>query len=215
MIIGPSGCGKTTLLKIIDGLIPSDGGQIFLDGKPISQPGPDRGVVFQEFRLFPWRRILENVEYGLEVQGVAKEERREIAKKYIKLVGLSGFEKHYPGELSGGMQQRVGLARALTLNPKILLMDEPFGSLDAQTRERLQDEILNIWSKTKKTIIFVTHGIDEAIYLADRILVLTCAPSQIKEIIKIDLPRPRNKYDVRALPKFSQYRKRLRKDLMS
>ena len=163
VIIGPSGCGKTSLLRIIDGLIPPNGGEVLIDGKPISGPGPDRSIVFQNFRLLPWRKVLGNVEMGLEISGTEKSQRRERAKKVVDLVGLSGFENHYPVELSGGMQQRVGLARALVVNPAILLMDEPFGSVDAQTREQLQTELLKLWSKTRKTVIFVTHDIDETI----------------------------------------------------
>ena len=191
VIIGPSGCGKTSLLRIIDGLIPPNGGEVLIDGKPISGPGPDRSIVFQNFRLLPSRKVLGNVEMGLEISGTEKSQRRELSKKVVDLVGLSGFENHYPVELSGGMQQRVGLARALVVNPAILLMDEPFGSVDAQTREQLQTELLKLWSKTRKTVIFVTHDIDEAIYLGDKIILISSRPGMVHETFTVDLPRPR------------------------
>lgn len=191
VIIGPSGCGKTSLLRIIGGLIPPNGGEVLIDGRPISGPGPDRSIVFQNFRLLPWRKVLGNVEMGLEINGTEKSQRRELSKKVVDLVGLSGFENHYPVELSGGMQQRVGLARALVVNPAILLMDEPFGSVDAQTREQLQTELLKLWSKTRKTVIFVTHDIDEAIYLGDKIIIISSRPGMVQETVTVDLPRPR------------------------
>ena len=179
VIIGPSGCGKTSLLRIIDGLIPPNGGEVLIDGKPISGPGPDRSIVFQNFRLLPWRKVLGNVEMGLEISGTEKSQRRERAKKVVDLVGLSGFENHYPVELSGGMQQRVGLARALVVNPAILLMDEPFGSVDAQTREQLQTELLKLCSKTRKPVIFVTHDIVDSIYLFDKIILISSRPGMV------------------------------------
>ncbi len=191
VIIGPSGCGKTSLLRIIGGLIPPNGGEVLIDGRPISGPGPDRSIVFQNFRLLPWRKVLGNVEMGLEINGTEKSQRRELSKKVVDLVGLSGFENHYPVELSGGMQQRVGLARALVVNPAILLMDEPFGSVDAQTREQLQTELLKLWSKTSKTVIFITHDIDEAIYLGDKIIIISSRPGTVQETVTVDLPRPR------------------------
>lgn len=191
VIIGPSGCGKTSLLRIIGGLIPPNGGEVLIDGRPISGPGPDRSIVFQNFRLLPWRKVLGNVEMGLEINGTEKSQRRELSKKVVDLVGLSGFENHYPVELSGGMQQRVGLARALVVNPAILLMDEPFGSVDAQTREQLQTELLKLWSKTRKTVIFITHDIDEAIYLGDKIIIISSRPGMVQETVTVDLPRPR------------------------
>ena len=191
VIIGPSGCGKTSLLRIIGGLIPPNRGEVLIDGRPISGPGPDRSIVFQNFRLLPWRKVLGNVEMGLEINGTEKSQRRELSKKVVDLVGLSGFENHYPIELSGGMQQRVGLARALVVNPAILLMDEPFGSVDAQTREQLQTELLKLWSKTRKTVIFVTHDIDEAIYLGDKIIIISSRPGMVHETVTVDLPRPR------------------------
>jgi len=191
VIIGPSGCGKTTLLRVIGGLISPDEGEISIDGKPISGPGPDRSIVFQNFRLLPWRKVLGNVEMGLEINGTEKAERERLARQNLELVGLSGFENYYPAELSGGMQQRVGLARALVVNPAILLMDEPFGAVDALTREQLQTELLKLWSKTDKTFIFITHDIDEAIYLADKIIVMSPRPGRIQDIVSVELPRPR------------------------
>jgi NitT/TauT family transport system ATP-binding protein len=201
-IIGPSGCGKTTLLKMIDGLIPCDGGEIIIDGKKVSAPGPDRAVVFQTFALLPWRTVLANVEFSLELRQVPKAERTHIARNYLKRVGLQEFEHHYPHELSGGMQQRAGLARALAVNPLILLMDEPFGSVDAQTRQLLQEELLNLWQRERKTVIFITHSMDEAVYLSDRVVVMTPRPGRVAEILDVPLARPRNPDDVRRDPKF-------------
>ncbi len=190
-LVGASGCGKTTLLKIIDGLIPPSTGEIFLDGRSISKPGLDRGFVFQMDGLFPWRRVVDNVSFGLELQGVNKKETERRAIECIELVGLTGFEKYYPAELSGGMRQRVNLARALVVDPQVLLMDEPFASLDAQTREIMQGELLRIWRTKTKTVLFVTHQIDEAVYLSDRVFVLTTRPGRLRDQIKIDIPRPR------------------------
>jgi NitT/TauT family transport system ATP-binding protein len=201
-IIGPSGCGKTTLLKIIDGLIPHDSGQILINGKRVSAPGPDRAVVFQTFALLPWRTVLANVEFSLELRRVPKEERTSIARDYLKRVGLEDFEQHYPHELSGGMQQRAGLARALAVNPMILLMDEPFGSVDAQTRQLLQEELLELWQREQKTVIFITHSMDEAVYLSDRVVVMTPRPGRVAEILEVPLPRPRIAEDVRRDPNF-------------
>src|SRR5574340_431310 len=172
VIVGPSGCGKTTLLRLIDGLIQPDSGRITIGGKSPSRPGPDKGVVFQSFRLLPWKNVVENIEFPMVIQGLPKQTRIQRAIEHVKLVGLTGFENSYPHELSGGMQQRVGLARALTMNPEILLMDEPFASIDAQTREFMQLELLKIWSQKKSTVIFVTHSLDEAVLLADRIILL-------------------------------------------
>jgi len=192
-IVGPSGCGKTTLLKIIAGLERPTSGVVTLDGKPVSGPGRDRCMVFQEYALFPWRTVLKNITFGLENLGIPKEERLKIAKRYIELVGLQGFEDRYPHELSGGMKQRVGIARALAIEPEVLLMDEPFGSLDAQTRNMLQKELLEIWEKTQKTILFVTHSVDEAVFLADKIVVLSARPAVVKEILEVDLSRMRDR----------------------
>ena len=190
-IVGPSGCGKTTFLSVVDGLIAATSGRILVDGKVVTKPGPDRAVVFQDASLLPWRTVLRNVLYGLECLGVKAREAKERAAHFIEMVGLSGFEHHYPYELSGGMQQRVNLARALVMDPKILLMDEPFASLDAQTREVMQEELLRIWVQANKTVLFVTHQIDEAIYLSDRIVVFSGRPGHVKEIIPVAIERPR------------------------
>jgi len=190
-IVGPSGCGKTTFLSVVDGLIPASAGRILVDGRVVTKPGPDRAVVFQDASLLPWRTVLGNVRYGLECLKVGAREAKERATHFINLVGLSGFEDHYPYELSGGMQQRVNLARALVVDPKILLMDEPFASLDAQTREVMQEELLQIWLKAKKTVLFVTHQIDEAIYLSDRVIVFSGRPARVKQSIPVTLERPR------------------------
>lgn len=192
-IIGPSGCGKTTLLRMIAGLDYPSSGEIILDGNEVKGPSPDRGMVFQEFSLFPWRTVLKNVDFGLEIKGMKEKERREIAEKYIELVGLQGFENCYPYELSGGMKQRVAIARALAPEPAILLMDEPFGSVDAQTRNILQEELLEIWKRTKKTVLFVTHSVDEAVYLADRVAVMSARPGCLVKCLGIDIPRPRKR----------------------
>ena len=204
-IVGPSGCGKTTLLKIIAGLERPTSGVVTLDGKPVSGPGRDRCMVFQEYALFPWRTVLKNITFGLENLGIPKEERLKIAKRYIELVGLQGFEDRYPHELSGGMKQRVGIARALAIEPEVLLMDEPFGSLDAQTRNMLQKELLEIWEKTQKTILFVTHSVDEAVFLADKIVVLSARPAVVKEILEVDLSRMRD----RTSPEFNEVRSKV------
>ncbi len=192
-LLGPSGCGKTTVLRLIAGLEQPTSGEVFEDGKLVTGPGPDRGMVFQEFSLFPWRTVIKNVEFGLEIKGVPRAERRKKAEDYIDLVNLEGFEDAYPHELSGGMKQRVGIARALANEPDVLLMDEPFGSLDAQTRNIMQKELLRIWEKTKITVIFVTHSVDEAVYLADKIVVLTARPGTVKKIMPVNLPRPRDR----------------------
>jgi len=189
--IGPSGCGKTTLLRVIAGLDQPTSGEVLLDGVAIQSPDPERGMVFQEYSLFPWRTIIDNIAFGLEIKGVPKAERHDIAQKYLELVGLGAFRNNYPYELSGGMRQRVAIARALANDPKVLLMDEPFGSIDAQTRNILQGELLKIWQKDRKTVLFITHSIDEAVYLADRVVVLSARPGQIRSIIDIDLDRPR------------------------
>ena len=191
-IVGPSGCGKTTFLNAIDGLIPLTSGLLSLSGRAIHGPGRDRAMVFQQPSLLPWRTVTRNVAYGLEIQHVAKTEAREKAARFVELVGLRGFEESYPLELSGGMQQRVNLARALAVDPEILLLDEPFAALDAQTRETMQGELLRVWNETRKTAVFITHDISEAVYLADRVFVMTARPGRVKETLRIDLPRPRD-----------------------
>jgi NitT/TauT family transport system ATP-binding protein len=192
ILLGPSGCGKSTFLNIIGGFDRQTSGQILLNGEPIKGPGPDRGVVFQEFILYPWRTVLRNVTIGLEVQGVAKERRLKRGNELLALVGLQGFENRYPHVLSGGMKQRVAIARALAPDPEILLMDEPFGALDAQTRMVLMNDLLRIWEEMRKTIIFVTHSTQEALILGDEIVVLTCRPSTICKVVRNDLSRPRD-----------------------
>lgn len=190
-IIGASGCGKSTLLRLIDGLLAPSTGRILMHGEPLTGPGPERGVVFQHSNLLPWRTALRNVELGLESQKVPAAQRRERARTYLDMVGLGGFERAYPSQLSGGMQQRVGLARALAIEPEILLLDEPFGALDAQTRVVLQSELERIWSLQRRTAVLVTHDIEEAIFLADRIMVMSSRPGRVKEMVEVDFPRPR------------------------
>ena len=204
-IVGPSGCGKSTVLRMIAGLEKPTSGEILMEGRRIKGPGAERGLVFQQYTLLPWRNVLDNVAFGLEIRGVPKRERYEIARRFIKMIGLEGFEEAYPYELSGGMQQRVAIARTLANNPKVVLMDEPFGALDTQTRTILQHELLRIWEKEKKTVLFVTHSVDEAVYLSDRVIVMTARPGRIKDTISIDLPRPRK----RDTLEFIEYRKRI------
>jgi NitT/TauT family transport system ATP-binding protein len=192
-IIGPSGCGKTTLLRIIAGLIPYDHGEVAIDGRAVTGPGSERAVVFQNFALMPWADVLTNVAFGLEIRGARPEECRTKAQQLIKLVGLEGFEKRLPKELSGGMQQRVGLARALAVNPRILLMDEPFGALDEQTRRLLQEELLRLWEQERKTVVFITHSMEEAVMLGDRVMLMTPRPGRVKEMIDVPLQRPRSR----------------------
>lgn len=206
VIVGPSGCGKSTLLDLLAGLTKPTGGQILLDNKPIVGPALDRGIVFQQYALFPWLTSLGNIEFGLEAKGVPAKERREIARHFLDLVGLSGFENRHPNELSGGMKQRVAIARSLAYDPDVLLMDEPFAALDAQTRESLQTELLRIWEKSKKTIIFITHGIDEAVYLGQRVAVMSSWPGRIKEIIDIPDELRSSNEDVRSSAEFGQLR---------
>jgi NitT/TauT family transport system ATP-binding protein len=208
-LVGPSGCGKTTLLNAVDGLIPITGGSLTLDGKPISKPGRDRAMVFQQPSLLPWRTVVGNIIYGLELQRtLPKKEARDRALSLTKLVGLIGFEESYPSELSGGMQQRVNLARALAIDPEILLLDEPFAALDAQTRELMQLELLKVWAATRKTMLFVTHDIKEAIYLSDRVIVMTARPGRVKLSVDIDLPRPRE-LSLKRDPRFMNYEDRV------
>ncbi|MDR2404868.1 MAG: ABC transporter ATP-binding protein [Deltaproteobacteria bacterium] len=208
-IVGPSGCGKSTLLDIIAGLTRASAGSILIDGKEVKGPALDRGIVMQGYALFPWRTVSRNVEFGLEIKGIPKTERREISQKFIELVNLTGFENHYPHELSGGMKQRVAIARALAYDPELLLMDEPFAAVDAQIRETLQDELMRIWEKTQKTIIFVTHSIDEAALLANRVVVMSPNPGRIKDVIECDLPRPRTNEEMRLSRDFALIRQRI------
>jgi NitT/TauT family transport system ATP-binding protein len=191
-LLGPSGCGKSTLLKIIAGLIPATSGRITINGKPVNGPGPERAVVFQDYALFPWMTMRDNVEFGLEARKLPVAERREVSKRLLKVVGLSDFAERFPHQLSGGMKQRVSIARALAVDPSLLLMDEPFGALDAQTRQLLQDELLRIWREYRKTVVFVTHSIEEAIYLSDRIVVMTARPGRVKQIVMVSEARPRD-----------------------
>lgn len=206
VIVGPSGCGKSTLLDLLAGLTKPNSGQILLDGKAISGPDLDRGIVFQQYALFPWKTALANVEFGLETKGVGRKERRRIAQQYINLVGLAGFENRYPHELSGGMKQRIAIARSLAYDPEVLLMDEPFAALDAQTRETLQSELLRIWETTKKTIIFITHGIEEAVYLGQRVAVMTSRPGRIKQVIEVPFESRTTEEDLRSNPEFVKIR---------
>ena len=213
-IIGPSGCGKTTLLRIIDGLIEPTSGEVMFDGKPVKSPPAKMGFVFQQFGLLPWRSVIKNVEFGLELRGVEEGRRREIALGHIRIVGLEGFENYYVHEVSGGMQQRVGLARALAIDPEVLLMDEPFASVDEQTREILQRQLLQIVKGTiPKTTLLVTHNVDEAIYLSDEIVLLSARPGVTKEIISVDFPGERWSYDLRSRPEYSYLRNKIWKFL--
>jgi NitT/TauT family transport system ATP-binding protein len=191
-VIGPSGCGKSTLLHMIGGFIPADGGTVEVYGSRVSGPGPDRGMMFQEFALFPWKTVAGNVAWGLETQGFSREKTDETVRKYLEMMGLWDFRHHFPAELSGGMKQRAALARVLAFDPKVLLMDEPFGALDAQTREVMQGELTLLWERTCKTVVFVTHDIEEAVYLGDRVVVLTGRPARVKEEVEVALPRPRD-----------------------
>jgi len=188
-LLGPSGCGKSTLLYLIGGFLPIETGRILLEGQPITGPGPDRGIVFQHFALFPWKTVRTNVLYGLERMSLTRKERERRAQSFIDLVGLTGFEDSYPSQLSGGMKQRAAIARTLAIDPKILLMDEPFGALDAQTRHLMQTELLAIWRRSPKTVIFVTHDVQEAVYLADRVAVMSARPGRIKSIVKIGVDK--------------------------
>jgi NitT/TauT family transport system ATP-binding protein len=188
-LLGPSGCGKSTLLYLIGGFLPVESGAIRIEGAPVTAPGPDRGIVFQHFALFPWKTVKANVRYGLEKLGLAREEQDTRAQQYIDMVGLKGFEESYPSQLSGGMKQRAALARTLAVDPKMLLMDEPFGALDAQTRSLMQSELFTIWQRTPKTVLFVTHDVQEAVRLAQRVVVMSARPGRIKADVRIELDR--------------------------
>lgn len=200
-VVGPSGCGKSTLLNIIGGLETPTEGKVLVDGAEVTGPGPDRGIVFQQYALFPWLTVEKNVQFGLKLQGKSKEEAEELAHKYLKMVDLEGSAKAYPKELSGGMKQRVAIARAYAVNPKVLLMDEPFGALDAQTRTQLQQELLNTWEKEQKTCFFITHDVEEAIILAQRVVIMCARPGRVKEIVDIDIPYPRDQ-ETKMSPRF-------------
>ncbi|MEU8618781.1 ABC transporter ATP-binding protein [Streptomyces sp. NPDC048623] len=206
VVVGPSGCGKSSLLDLLGGLSRPTAGRILLDGSPVTGPGLDRGIVFQQYALLPWRTAQGNVEFGLEAIGIPRRERAARAREFLDLVGLSGFEGRHPHELSGGMRQRVAIARSLAYDPDVLLMDEPFAALDAQTRESLQDELRRIWQATGKTVVFITHGIDEAVHLGQRVAVMTSRPGRIKEVVPIDLPAPADGDDPRSTPEFARYR---------
>lgn len=203
-IVGPSGCGKTTFLNTVVGLLKPSKGEILLDQQKIDGPGKDRAMVFQNPSLLPWRTVMENVLYGVELQKQVTAEKKKEAKEFIEMVGLKGYENHYPHELSGGMQQRVNLARALTVNPSLILLDEPFSALDAQTREFMQGELLRIWDETKKTSLFITHQIDEAVFLADRVFVFGARPGRVVEVVDVDIPRPRD-LQVKRSPEFLEF----------
>ncbi|WP_082691543.1 ABC transporter ATP-binding protein [Paenibacillus rubinfantis] len=205
-LVGPSGCGKSTLLDMISGLSAPTRGRILMDGEEIKGPGLDRGIVFQQYALFPWKTARGNIEFGLEAKGIPKRERREQANHFLSLVGLATFADRYPHELSGGMKQRVAIARSLAFDPDVLLMDEPFAALDAQTRESLQSELLRIWQQTKKTILFITHGIDEAVYLGERVIVLTPGPGTVRHIVDVPLKSRLDDEDVRSHPDFVKLR---------
>jgi NitT/TauT family transport system ATP-binding protein len=204
-ILGPSGCGKSTLLYIVGGFVKPTRGVAKMKGAAIKGPGPDRGPVFQEFALFPWKSVLGNVMYGPRQQGVNVADAEAQARALLEMVGLKGFEEFYPKELSGGMKQRVALARTLAYHPEVLLMDEPFGALDAHTRTRLQNDLLNIWERDRKTVLFVTHSVEEAVFLSDKVVMMTRAPGSIRQIIDIDLPRPRRRTELLLDPRYQKY----------
>jgi len=211
-ILGPSGCGKSTLLRIVAGLDAPSAGEVRLDGQPVQGPGADRGMVFQSYTLFPWLTVHQNICFGLREKGLPPEQQAEIAARFIAEVGLTGFEGHYPKQLSGGMQQRVALARALANDPKILLLDEPFGALDNQTRALMQELLLSIWEQHRKTVLFVTHDVDEAIFMASRCVVFSARPGRIKSELRIDLPYPRH-YTVKTTPRFSELKAAVTEDI--
>jgi len=207
-IVGPSGCGKSTFLHMLGGFEPVSEGELLFNGRPVAAPGPDRGMVFQEFALYPWRTVEGNITWGLEVQGRSRAEQRAIADRLLAKVGLMPFRDHYPAELSGGMKQRVAIARTLAFDPRILLMDEPFGALDAQNRELMQEELQALWNETRKTVIFITHDIEEAVYLADRVIVFTARPGRTKADVAIELVRPRA-LEVKKTAAYLDYRNRI------
>ena len=212
-IVGPSGCGKTTLLRCIGGLLAPSSGQILIDGDAVRSPREGVAIVFQHFGLLPWKTVVDNVAFGLKIAGVPRQRVAEQVEHYVHLVGLAGFENHYPYQLSGGMQQRVGLARALAIDPQILLMDEPFASVDAQTREVLQEELLHLHDRERKTMVFITHSIDEAIILGDRVAVMASRPGRVKEILQVDFLRPRNPAAVRAESRYTEIRNHIWEEL--
>ena len=212
-IVGPSGCGKTTLLRCIGGLLTPSSGQVLIDGEPIRSPREGVAIVFQHFGLLPWKTVVDNVAFGLRIARLPRQRIAEQVEHYIHLVGLAGFENHYPYQLSGGMQQRVGLARALAIDPEVLLMDEPFASVDAQTREVLQEELLQLHDRERKTMIFITHSIDEAIILGDRIAVMASRPGRVKEVLQVNFPRPRDPADIRAQPHYAEIRNHIWEEL--
>jgi NitT/TauT family transport system ATP-binding protein len=211
-VLGPSGCGKSTLLRIVAGLDRPSAGRVLLDGRAVTGPGADRGMVFQSYTLFPWLTVAENIAYGLREKGLPPSERRSIVEAYVEKIGLRGFENHYPKQLSGGMQQRTAIARALANDPAILLLDEPFGALDNQTRALMQELLLGIWERERKTVLFVTHDIEEAIFLASRAIVMTARPGRIKADVPVDLPHPRH-YRMKTTPEFSVLKARLTEDI--
>ena len=212
-IVGPSGCGKTTLLRCIGGLLTPSSGEVLIDGEAILAPREGVAIVFQHFGLLPWKTVVDNVAFGLKIARLPRQRVAEKVAHYIRLVGLAGFENHYPYQLSGGMQQRVGLARALAIDPEILLMDEPFASVDAQTREVLQEELLQLHDRERKTMIFITHSIDEAIILGDRVAVMASRPGRVKEVLQVNFPRPRDPAAIRAQPRYTEIRNHIWEEL--
>ncbi len=211
-ILGPSGCGKSTLLRIVAGLDRASTGRVLLDGKPVTGPGPDRGMVFQSYTLFPWLTVVDNSAFGLRERGIPSEQYRQVAEAWCQRVGLAGFEHHYPKQLSGGMQQRTAIARVLANDPSIMLLDEPFGALDNQTRSLMQETLLGIWERERKTVLFVTHDIEEAIFLASRVIVVSARPGRIKADVAIDLPYPRH-YTIKTDPAFSALKAQLTEEI--
>ena len=212
-IVGPSGCGKTTLLRCIGGLLTPSSGEVLIDGEPIRAPREGVAIVFQHFGLLPWKTVVDNVAFGLRIARLPRQRVAEKVEHYIHLVGLTGFENHYPYQLSGGMQQRVGLARAMAIDPEVLLMDEPFASVDAQTREVLQEELLQLHDRERKTMIFITHSIDEAIILGDRVAVMASRPGRVKEVLQVNFPRPRDPAAIRAQPRYTEIRNHIWEEL--